>query len=203
MGADAEDLALTIHPHPTLSETVGFAAEVGLGTITDLPPKRALSAARPAGERSASAEPRRSDGQARRRQRQRHAASSSAADEPRRPAGPSLRGAGPARPGDRAAGRRHGELLGGQDVVRLGIAGRVLGQHDRAVMELGVGRRHLERLGGEHVVGGVVGLGRVGLGHRAHVLRMSAVGAAQGRHARARLPQPACDNLSRQDLDIR
>ena len=40
MGADAEDLALTIHPHPTLSETVGFAAEVGLGTITDLPPKR-------------------------------------------------------------------------------------------------------------------------------------------------------------------
>ncbi|MGA9859047.1 MAG: dihydrolipoyl dehydrogenase [Solirubrobacteraceae bacterium] len=40
MGANAEDLALTIHPHPTLSETVGFAAEVGLGTITDLPPKR-------------------------------------------------------------------------------------------------------------------------------------------------------------------
>ena len=36
MGADAEDLALTIHPHPTLSETVGFAAEMGLGTITDL-----------------------------------------------------------------------------------------------------------------------------------------------------------------------
>jgi dihydrolipoamide dehydrogenase len=36
MGADAEDLALTIHPHPTLSETVGFAAELGLGTITDL-----------------------------------------------------------------------------------------------------------------------------------------------------------------------
>ena len=36
MGADLEDLALTIHPHPTLSETVGFAAELGLGTITDL-----------------------------------------------------------------------------------------------------------------------------------------------------------------------
>ncbi len=36
MGADAEDLALTVHPHPTLSETVGFAAEMGLGTITDL-----------------------------------------------------------------------------------------------------------------------------------------------------------------------
>jgi dihydrolipoamide dehydrogenase len=36
MGADAEDLALTIHPHPTLSETVGFAAEIAAGTITDL-----------------------------------------------------------------------------------------------------------------------------------------------------------------------
>jgi dihydrolipoamide dehydrogenase len=42
MGADAEDLALTIHPHPTLSETVGFAAEMATGTITDLiAPKRA------------------------------------------------------------------------------------------------------------------------------------------------------------------
>ena len=40
MGADAEDIALTIHPHPTLSETLGFAAEVAAGTITDLPPKR-------------------------------------------------------------------------------------------------------------------------------------------------------------------
>jgi dihydrolipoamide dehydrogenase len=36
MGADAEDLALTVHPHPTLSETIGFAAEMALGTITDL-----------------------------------------------------------------------------------------------------------------------------------------------------------------------
>jgi dihydrolipoamide dehydrogenase len=42
MGADAEDLGLTIHPHPTLSETVGFAAEAAEGTITDLYlPKRA------------------------------------------------------------------------------------------------------------------------------------------------------------------
>jgi len=40
MGADAEDIGLTIHPHPTLSETVGMAAELALGTITDLPPKR-------------------------------------------------------------------------------------------------------------------------------------------------------------------
>jgi dihydrolipoamide dehydrogenase len=41
MGADAEDLALTIHPHPTLSETVAFAAELAEGTITDLyAPKR-------------------------------------------------------------------------------------------------------------------------------------------------------------------
>jgi dihydrolipoamide dehydrogenase len=40
MGADAEDLALTIHPHPTLSETLGFAAELAEGTITDLMPPR-------------------------------------------------------------------------------------------------------------------------------------------------------------------
>ena len=40
MGADVEDVALTIHPHPTLSETVGFAAEIANGTITDLPPPR-------------------------------------------------------------------------------------------------------------------------------------------------------------------
>ncbi len=36
MGADAEDIGLTIHPHPTLSETVCFAAEMAEGTITDL-----------------------------------------------------------------------------------------------------------------------------------------------------------------------
>ena len=36
MGADAHDLGLTIHPHPTLSETVCFTAEVKEGTITDL-----------------------------------------------------------------------------------------------------------------------------------------------------------------------
>ena len=36
MGACAEDLALTVHPHPTLSETLGFSAEMLEGTITDL-----------------------------------------------------------------------------------------------------------------------------------------------------------------------
>lgn len=36
MGCDVEDLALTIHPHPTLSETIAMAAEVYEGTITDL-----------------------------------------------------------------------------------------------------------------------------------------------------------------------
>ncbi len=36
MGAEAEDLELIIHPHPTLSESVGLAAEMALGTITDL-----------------------------------------------------------------------------------------------------------------------------------------------------------------------
>jgi dihydrolipoamide dehydrogenase len=41
MGSDAADIGLTIHPHPTLSETVGMAAEMFEGTITDLiPPKR-------------------------------------------------------------------------------------------------------------------------------------------------------------------
>ncbi len=36
MNADAEDIGLTIHPHPTLSETIGFSAEAFEGTITDL-----------------------------------------------------------------------------------------------------------------------------------------------------------------------
>ncbi|RFC34971.1 MAG: dihydrolipoamide dehydrogenase [Candidatus Nitrotoga sp. SPKER] len=36
MGANMEDIALTIHPHPTLSETVGFGAEIAEGSITDL-----------------------------------------------------------------------------------------------------------------------------------------------------------------------
>jgi dihydrolipoamide dehydrogenase len=36
MGCDANDLALTVHPHPTLSETVGLAAEALEGTLTDL-----------------------------------------------------------------------------------------------------------------------------------------------------------------------
>jgi len=43
MGVDMEDISLTIHPHPTLSETVLFAAEMAQGTITDLyaPKKKA------------------------------------------------------------------------------------------------------------------------------------------------------------------
>ncbi|MDV6345157.1 dihydrolipoyl dehydrogenase [Nitrosomonas sp. Is37] len=36
MGVDAQDISLTIHPHPTLSETILFSAEIGEGTITDL-----------------------------------------------------------------------------------------------------------------------------------------------------------------------
>jgi dihydrolipoyl dehydrogenase len=36
LGADAEDLALTIHPHPTLSETIAMSAEAFSGTLTDL-----------------------------------------------------------------------------------------------------------------------------------------------------------------------
>ena len=42
LGADIEDIALTIHPHPTLSETFNFAAEVAEGTCTDIfAPKKA------------------------------------------------------------------------------------------------------------------------------------------------------------------
>ena len=40
MGSDAEDIGLTIHPHPTLTEMIGFAAEMAEGTITDLMPPR-------------------------------------------------------------------------------------------------------------------------------------------------------------------
>ncbi|MFN2349024.1 MAG: dihydrolipoyl dehydrogenase [Thioalkalivibrio sp.] len=41
MGADMEDIGLTVHPHPTLSETICFAAEVAHGSVTDLiAPKR-------------------------------------------------------------------------------------------------------------------------------------------------------------------
>lgn len=40
MGADATDIGRTIHPHPTLGETIGLAAEAALGLCTDLPPVR-------------------------------------------------------------------------------------------------------------------------------------------------------------------
>jgi dihydrolipoamide dehydrogenase len=40
MGADATDIGRTIHPHPTLSESIGFAAELFEGVCTDLPPLR-------------------------------------------------------------------------------------------------------------------------------------------------------------------
>jgi dihydrolipoamide dehydrogenase len=45
MGCEASDLGATIHPHPTLSETIAFAAETFEGTITDLYlPKRKQAA---------------------------------------------------------------------------------------------------------------------------------------------------------------
>jgi dihydrolipoyl dehydrogenase len=40
MGADAVDIGRTIHPHPTLSESIGFSAEMYEGVCTDLPPQR-------------------------------------------------------------------------------------------------------------------------------------------------------------------
>jgi dihydrolipoamide dehydrogenase len=50
MGADVADVGLTIHAHPTLSETVMLAAEIADGTITDLPNKAAMRAAKAAGK---------------------------------------------------------------------------------------------------------------------------------------------------------
>ena len=43
MGSNVEDVGLTIHPHPTLSETFGLAAEVAAGTVTDILPPRKRS----------------------------------------------------------------------------------------------------------------------------------------------------------------
>ena len=40
MGADAVDIGKTIHPHPTLGESIGMAAEVAHGSCTDVPPTR-------------------------------------------------------------------------------------------------------------------------------------------------------------------
>lgn len=47
LGADAHDLALSVHPHPTLSESIGLAAEIAAGTITDLLPPRPRPARSP------------------------------------------------------------------------------------------------------------------------------------------------------------
>lgn len=44
MGADAVDIGLTVHPHPTLSETIAFAADIVAGTITDLLPGKPRAA---------------------------------------------------------------------------------------------------------------------------------------------------------------
>jgi dihydrolipoamide dehydrogenase len=40
MGADAVDIGKTIHPHPTLDESIGMAAEVAHGSCTDLSPAK-------------------------------------------------------------------------------------------------------------------------------------------------------------------
>jgi len=43
MGADATDIGSTIHPHPTLGESIGMAAEAAEGRCTDLPPPKRKS----------------------------------------------------------------------------------------------------------------------------------------------------------------
>ena len=40
MGADAVDIGKTIHPHPTLGESIGMAAEIARGSCTDVPPQK-------------------------------------------------------------------------------------------------------------------------------------------------------------------
>lgn len=40
MGADAVDIGKTIHPHPTLGESIGMAAEMVHGSCTDVPPQK-------------------------------------------------------------------------------------------------------------------------------------------------------------------
>ncbi|MCX8114673.1 MAG: hypothetical protein N3D71_06330, partial [Burkholderiaceae bacterium] len=40
MGCDATDIGRTIHPHPTLGESIGMAAEIYEGVCTDVPPPR-------------------------------------------------------------------------------------------------------------------------------------------------------------------
>jgi dihydrolipoamide dehydrogenase len=40
MGCDAADIGRTIHPHPTLGESIGMAAEIHEGVCTDVPPPR-------------------------------------------------------------------------------------------------------------------------------------------------------------------
>jgi dihydrolipoamide dehydrogenase len=40
MGADAVDIGKTIHPHPTLIDPIGMAAEIAQGCCTDVPPAR-------------------------------------------------------------------------------------------------------------------------------------------------------------------
>jgi dihydrolipoamide dehydrogenase len=42
MGALSQDMALTIHPHPTLSETVGEVADIFLGSATHILPKKKI-----------------------------------------------------------------------------------------------------------------------------------------------------------------
>jgi len=39
-GADAVDIGKTIHPHPTLGESIGMAAKVAHGSCTDVPPSK-------------------------------------------------------------------------------------------------------------------------------------------------------------------
>ncbi len=150
----AEDLALTIHPHPTLSETVAFAAELQEGTITDLVRpggRRPAAAARRSGPKATTVSGRAApEGSPRgpalrltwtsvqqNEHRERPAAAASAARRRcRRPA---------ARPGEVTAGEAPGGSAGGAKASAastssgLGDHRRITGELDRTCMRSGSG----------------------------------------------------------------
>ena len=125
MGADAEDVGLTIHPHPTLSETVAFAAEMAEGTITDLyaPKKRAADVGVPRGSTKADAVLAALEPDGRSEHRPREAARGDAAQRPPLAprAGTGLDEAPPPHPGGalRPARGRPGEMRIGDEVLTL------------------------------------------------------------------------------------
>ncbi len=157
LGADAQDIALTIHPHPTLTETVCLRGRAGRRD-DHRPDARPRSGAERAGKTPH--EPG-SGGEREAGEHERLARAKAAALTADVHA--TGEGSGHLAPGceDRVwRRRRHRERLGREHVVWLLDARRVGRERHRAVMESGVGRRDRERLRREHVVRRLVRIGR-------------------------------------------